>query len=1450
VFPLFKDSDKNIVGFGTEVDKDFGKVNANILKANDSTKIVLKQLGYIETSSEVTKNEAEEIKKKFTLLYKARFWSARREGRRLFNIFLRKGIDSVSRQLIDKLWNNQYNNYAKPDLLKVPMFPSHSYKFGKKSESNTFNLMEAQKEGIRHVLSRENSGLLLHEVGFGKTTSSITAISSMMNTGEASRVLFAVPNSVYDKFQDEIIGNEQAYGLLPNVNIVLLDNLAQSVFYDVRKKGGKTIITEKSPDQIIKTFTNQELETIRDFKKFDRQFKNIIKGLKRGRVTFPNDPIYDSSSNWASAYDAIKIELQKHITLWEDIGVLKSHINHLERIYRDVEEEFDEVYEVNEDIIHDFESSDAKKKSANKAIKDSAERFSKRLSTKLKEYVQYIGVSLVDDLGVYTEKTMAKKTILIAKHSAVENKLRPSKQAVLRALMFKEGLGEPSREVKSLNPVEWANITGMTQTKCAVAIKVLTKHPISLERLNIDAVVVDEIHNFNNIVNSAGAKGFEHTGSKTYYDPETLTTEGRRGKYTKIYYSLDKVTGGSKNRYFMKYDSKGRASDQKGSKLTAAAICFDVQYKNKDKNNVILLSATPFTDTPFQVVSVLGMANYSMLQDNGIESSWDFFNNYVDETYKYDLRHDGAYGLFIDVNAYYNDKALSNLITNVSNVKITDEKIEASRPKKAIIPANKITSKEDDSEKDVDAVATTTNMGDVFDELSTVNSRVELSENQEKFQEIIRAYITDDKDQRPIKEIFPINEDRVSKVKSDVLDEEIKLIVEDKIEEANTDPDNADFTINYLQSMYDRGRYAQHPLIKDAIDHINHKIFKINPPKEEEDELVAVAADTTQMSAVQKLAGKAIGVQQAQQALVISPYFVNLGDDSYTSTFLPDLKSDPAKIFVEQSPKLMFVVESIKQTIEYQKGQLERGEIDRIGGQVIYFDKHNFGYGGVKYNSFELLAEYIARFVDGVSDDKDASGEYIEIATVDGKTKIADSKIKGTEEIKKGRTSIKNGFNNGTIKILIGSKAIKEGIDLQGNSHTMYICEAEFSPEVAMQLEGRIWRQKNPYDVVRVVYVLAMNTIDSFVYSKINKKVNMIKRMLELGVYEMNTTQFVIDTKEMLIELESDPDKLTEIDYQDRIVDLTEKVSTISKKIDRLRAVKDNYEHVSNRMEVKLPQLNKLYGLLSSARETYYKNKEVKKEIKKEKSLQKIEDYSKSGYKKAIDKWQNDDKSSYDASKYDISQKEIDERYLAKITKNPKLNPLPKLKTPITLDTQYSAIEKIVVRVNKALAVSENIEMIWRRASDDEQQQIRDKANKSAGELNWIAFYDTTESFDLAGYRRDLRKIFVDDIKSINIVETYQQYIKNVPDRTFEDIDLVISEFETEYNESASKIGNELEFKAELRKEWVEALAERKETSDGTISGLVDSMSASLPLIRIRTEEQKEILLGKKTTKI
>jgi len=180
-----------------------------------------------------------------------------------------------------------------------------------------------------------------------------------------------------------------------------------------------------------------------------------------------------------------------------------------------------------------------------------------------------------------------------------------------------------------------------------------------------------------------------------------------------------------------------------------------------------------------------------------------------------------------------------------------------------------------------------------------------------------------------------------------------------------------------------------------------------------------------------------------------------------------------------------------------------------------------------------------------------------------------------------------NGISNKTtVKILIGSSAIKEGIDLHKRAHTLYILDSDFSPSNAMQLEGRIWRQGNMWKNVRIVYVLGRDSIDAFVYSKLQQKINEIKKMLEQGVYEMNRTQFTIDAKERIKKIISDVDQLTKLEWQDESDNLLLNLSEYGSHKSSLQEIKQEYGPIKKDFQSYVVLINKLYQVVISNEKT------------------------------------------------------------------------------------------------------------------------------------------------------------------------------------------------------------------------------------------------------------------------
>lgn len=1255
----FQDKDDNVVGITLEKKKGrSSQLSKDKLKSSltaESIEMLHNKedeygTPFAEKIDSLTDVEA---KKLFNLIMsdtKERVWDVKAEGRRLFNLWIDYALDAPSKKILENAWNEKYNNYAKPLLEKTPIFVSHNFLFGSREGNNPFDLMPAQRDGIRHIMSNDNSAVLLHEVGFGKTTTSIMAINQMFLTGEAKRALFIVPNAVYKKFEDEIKGDENEYGLFTDANIVLLGNA-----------GKKTVMSLKKYSD-----DGKEEEAITTYLDFSKKINAIFGSLKEGKITLTTEHIDTFTDKFLNSRRKVKVsqsELDTLLNIITDSGTLKSNLNYHEdssfelfltiikdyakqnikgyaevpfieeslvtnltrinleyekkhiKIIKDQELKYLNLLNPNSSINKQLaqvksaiilaknvgdsiaEKNETQKEKNLLAKKDDyIKRIAKATITKtqtevkslaaaIKVYINYLGNILIDELGVYKPENLLNNTIIIAQHNAVNN-LRASPEAIHRATAFKYGMDRPEDEtlIHTANLDDWRKVFSH-KSKYSKSIQILTTNPISLDKLLVDAVVVDEIHNYNNIAGKIDSRGIET--SRTQYD---LVGEDFRysnvdgGKKTSPILAKQKSTKSSVGRADIIYHNNYKSAE--ANKMSMAAICFEMQYKNPKTKNVILLSATPFTDHPLQVYSVLGMANYSLLEGNGISSSYDFWNNYILELYLNGINHKEQFGLFNEVDKYFNDIALSNVITNIASVRIKDKVIEGRRPRKAVIPQEKA------SEEQLDS------MGQFFEELELVTSRIDLSPAQMEMKNTLLDYINDDNNLRSIYDIFPVKED-IAIDQSTYIAQDVGLneLIEDALEdaayidsigkyskaEAVVSKLKVELSETYKQNnklaaairkierkyVYDDGQTIKIDRLlekrklatKKEKDKINEELQALrkeqqeNLPEEDDDESSFQSMTLREIDKKRRIYAKALSVQSVQEALVISPYLVQVGyKGSKKYENIPDLSTDPAKVFVENSPKILFTVKAVIQTINYQKEELKKGKIKQLGGQVIYFNRMTIKYGGKEYNAHELLREYLSRFA-GITND--------EVGIISGNIK--------------NKVEIKDKFNSGEIKVLIGSNKIKEGIDLHKNANSLYILQAQFNPTISMQLEGRIWRQGNPYSAVRITYVLALNSIDAFIYDKLNKKIKSIKAMLEKGSYVLGTTQFTMDAKERLLEIITDVDKLTKIEFSERKKQLSISVSNAERKISTLEKVKNIYPSLKAQIEDYKPTIEHLY---------------------------------------------------------------------------------------------------------------------------------------------------------------------------------------------------------------------------------------------------------------------------------
>ena len=79
------------------------------------------------------------------------------------------------------------------------------------------------------------------------------------------------------------------------------------------------------------------------------------------------------------------------------------------------------------------------------------------------------------------------------------------------------------------------------------------------------------------------------------------------------------------------------------------------------------------------------------------------------------------------------------------------------------------------------------------------------------------------------------------------------------------------------------------------------------------------------------------------------------------------------------------------------------------------------------------------------------------------------------------------------------------------------------------QIEGRIWRRGNPYRQIRVVYILLDQSVEIFVYAKLEEKSLRLKKIMQERNYVLELEEMSLDPKETQIALASDPRRRVDI---------------------------------------------------------------------------------------------------------------------------------------------------------------------------------------------------------------------------------------------------------------------------------------------------------------------------------
>ena len=215
--------------------------------------------------------------------------------------------------------------------------------------------------------------------------------------------------------------------------------------------------------------------------------------------------------------------------------------------------------------------------------------------------------------------------------------------------------------------------------------------------------------------------------------------------------------------------------------------------------------------------------------------------------------------------------------------------------------------------------------------------------------------------------------------------------------------------------------------------------------------------------------------------IAISPYL-----SPYYEHEEPSLKE-----FIESSTKLKQTMDLIKQN---------KKDIPQ-SGQIIYSE--------LAVAQFPKLKEYLINEIGFKPE---------EIGIITGVTS------------KKNRISIQDDFNSGKIKVVIGSEAIQEGMNLQENTTDVYMLSLPYNFTSLRQVEGRAWRQGNKNENVRVNFMLTNDSIDVFMLQKLQAKQSRYLEAMKKGADVLDISD--ISTQELKTSIITNPETRANIEIE------------------------------------------------------------------------------------------------------------------------------------------------------------------------------------------------------------------------------------------------------------------------------------------------------------------------------
>jgi hypothetical protein len=251
--------------------------------------------------------------------------------------------------------------------------------------------------------------------------------------------------------------------------------------------------------------------------------------------------------------------------------------------------------------------------------------------------------------------------------------------------------------------------------------------------------------------------------------------------------------------------------------------------------------------------------------------------------------------------------------------------------------------------------------------------------------------------------------------------------------------------------------------------------------------------DTTLQIESEEIGTRIIQAIMLKRQVTLSPYLLKTRRQA---------NIDPtAEELVESSPKLKYIMACIKTVKEHH----EKNNTP-VSGQIIY----------------SVIGKiFFPKFKEYLTDPKFGIGfKPEEVAIISG----------GMTDTAK--EDAKRGFNEGKIKVLIASKSIQVGANLNKKSTVLYHLFYDWNPTDNEQINGRIWRQGNEFGAVRIVYPMVENSVDPFIFQYLENKTNRIKDIWDISGVKSQLDLSDFDPRKMKTEAMTDPVKRAKLEIE------------------------------------------------------------------------------------------------------------------------------------------------------------------------------------------------------------------------------------------------------------------------------------------------------------------------------